>query len=80
MDVVDPSDGRPEFILSGPRRREGGLFAGVGSIPGIGDDRLRRVRRVFQYVVLFVCPAGFHRFDFSVNGDHRLAKPIELFL
>jgi hypothetical protein len=77
IDVVDAADRRPEFVFLKPRRRERGLFARVRTGPVVGGNRVRGVRRVFQRVVLLVHLAGFDRPAFAVNGNHRVAEPVE---
>src|SRR5688572_21828962 len=51
-DVVDAADRRPELVVLEPRRREGGVLARVGVLPGVGGDGLGRVRGVAEGALL----------------------------
>src|SRR5260370_13029505 len=48
VDVIDPTDHRPELVLSSPWCRVGSRLARIASIPLICDKILRRLRRTFQ--------------------------------
>ena len=77
-DVVDPADGGPEFVTAQPWGGEGGLFAGVGAIPLVGDDGGGGVRSVFDDVVGLVDATAFDGEDFGVDADHGIAVTVEL--
>ena len=42
VNVVDPGDRGPEFVLARPGRRKGGLLARVGMVPFVRGDLLAR--------------------------------------
>lgn len=60
--VVDAGGGGPELGLSHPHCGEGGLLAGVGSVPLVGQDHVGSVGSVLQDVVVPAAPGG---------GEHR---------
>ena len=66
-------------MFARPRRWERRLLARVRAVPFVGCDLTRCVRRIFSrlFAILFI-PGN--RFHFRVNGDHCIAKPVELVL
>ena len=72
MDIVDPRNARPEFVLAEPWRRPGGLGARIRARPFIASDTCGRVRGVFERVVSAVELAGFDSNKFGVDREHNL--------
>src|SRR6185369_8748280 len=62
-DVVDPPHVRPELALPHPGDREGRLLAAIGTVPGVGHDVVRGVRRHLERVVVPVDPPFVHGAD-----------------
>jgi len=79
IDVVDATDGGPEFVVTEPFGGEAGLLAGVGAIPIVGGKHVSGVGRAFQEIVLCIELAGFDGLDFGVNRDEGVAETIEFF-
>ena len=48
VNVVDPGDGRPEFVFARPRRGIGGLLARIGPVPFVGDRLAARCAAHFS--------------------------------
>ena len=76
--VVDASDRWPELVRAKRLQRIHRLLARVFVRPGIADDRLRRVRRVLQHVIILVCFARRDLFDLFVDRKHRIAEAVQL--
>ena len=77
VDIVDAGDAGPEFVLTEPRGRPGGLRARVGSRPVVGSYGGCGVRGVFERVVGFVERTGFDREKFAVDRDHGVAEAVD---
>src|SRR5436189_3019975 len=56
VNIVDPRDRGPEFVVACPRRGKRRLFARVGAVPFVGSNLSRAVRRVLEQIIL---PIGF---------------------
>ena len=80
VDIVDPRDARPEFVLAEPWRRPSGLGARVGAHPLVAGDARSRVRGVFERVVGAVELAGFDSNKFGVDREHGITEAVELIL
>jgi len=76
-DVVHAGHGRPEFVVVQALRRERRGVARVGTIPIVAVDLIRRVRGVFEEIILRVGCTGFHGGHFGVDGNHRVAETVE---
>ncbi len=72
MDIVDPRNARPEFVLAEPWRRPGGLGARIRARPLVAGDACGRVRGVFERVVSAVELAGFDGDEFRMDREHNL--------
>src|SRR5213592_3088886 len=80
IDIVDACDGWPEFVFAGPWSWKSCLLPRIGTVPFIGPDLARCVRRVFEQIILSILfPVG-DRFHLCVDGNHRVAETIELVL
>src|SRR5580704_1582179 len=77
VDVVDPTDHRPELVLSSPWCRVGSRLARIASIPVIGEKILCRVRRTLQDVIFPVRLPGFNCTNFAVDRYHGVAEAIQ---
>src|SRR4051794_27472330 len=70
VNVVNPSNRRPEFVVAQILGRVGGPLPSIRSLPLIADQHLRSMRSIFQQIIFWV---GFARFDFLnlfMNGNH----------
>src|SRR5439155_15202717 len=47
VNVIDPCDGRPEFVFARPRRGKSRLLTGVWPVPVFGSNLPRGVGRAF---------------------------------
>ena len=77
MDIVDPGDAGPEFVLAEPWRGPGGLGAQIRARPLVAGDACGCVRGVFKRVVGAVELAGFDSNKFGVDREqisHELKK------
>ena len=77
MDIVDPGDAGPEFVLAETWRGPGGLGSRIRARPLIAGDARGRVRGVFERVVGAVELAGFDSNKFGVDREqtsHELKK------
>ena len=72
MDIVDPRNARPEFVLAEPWRRPGGLGARIRARPLVAGDACSCMRGVFERVVSAVELAGFDSNKFGVDREHNL--------
>jgi hypothetical protein len=78
VNTVDARDGGPKFVFARPRSGKSCLFARVGTVPFVRGDLPRGVRRVFEQVVLSILFSVSDGFHLCVNGNHRVAKTVEL--
>src|SRR5437016_9980529 len=67
VNIVDPCNRWPEFVLACPGRWKRGLLARVRAVPFFGSDLPRSVRRVFKQIILSIRFASCNRFDLGAN-------------
>src|SRR3954468_1616313 len=77
IDIVDAAHRRPEFVLAQPSCGIRGLFARIRMLPFVRGQNLGRVRGILEKVIARPGFAGFDGLNFSMDGDHGVAKPVE---
>lgn len=74
--VVDAADRWPELVLTEIGQRKRRLFAAVGVWPIVTTNRLARVWRVFEWIVMGIQRPADDGGNLAVDGNHRITETV----
>ncbi len=77
IDIVDPPDRRPVFVLAQPMHREEGFLLRIGLGPASLQQELMSVRRILQQIVPGIRLTRFDIGNLSPDRNQRITQTVE---